>query len=87
MLNIQFTARFLKDLSKHKFDKNIKSKILDLTADLNKDLYTGIVKPERLKYFKENIWSRHITEKHRFVYSVKENTVFLHSCYGHYDDK
>ncbi|MBN2664374.1 MAG: Txe/YoeB family addiction module toxin [Bacteroidales bacterium] len=86
MVNVVFTDLFLKDFKKHKKDKEIKSKILDLISDMNSGFFDGIGKPECLKN-KEGMWSRHITDKHRLTYTVNKDVLYLHSCYGHYNDK
>ena len=50
---------------------------------------TGTGKPERLKHFGGNRWSRHITDKHRLVYEIFEQivTIEIIQTYGHYYDK
>jgi len=50
---------------------------------------SGTGHPERLKYYKEETWSRQISKKHRLVYRIYEDivTVIVVSAYGHYDDK
>jgi toxin YoeB len=55
--------------------------IVDAVVD---DPFTGIGKPEPLKYLAPNIWSRRLTQEHRIVYAVKEQRVeFLQARY-HY---
>lgn len=49
-----------------------------------RDPFYGIGKPEPLKYLGPGIWSRRLTEEHRFVYLVSEDRVdFLQARY-HY---
>lgn len=46
---------------------------------------TGIGKPERLKGFKENVWSRRIDTEHRIVYHLKSNKeIYIVQCMYHY---
>ena len=46
--------------------------------------FDGIGKPEPLKYLGSDVWSRRITQEHRFVYLVKADRVeFLQGRY-HY---
>jgi toxin YoeB len=60
-------------------------KILDLIADiLNGDPFTGIGKPEPLKYIAPNTWSRRIDLEHRLVYQVKQNQVYFLQARYHY---
>lgn len=51
--------------------------------------YSGIGKPEQLKYDLSGLWSRRINKKDRLVYEVVETvvTVYIVSAMGHYDDK
>jgi toxin YoeB len=50
---------------------------------------TGTGHPEPLKGKPEGRWSRRITDKHRLVYRIYEDTVvvLVLSAYGHYGDK
>ena len=66
----------------------IAKKIVELTKDISKNgLLNGLGKPERLKYYKKAIYSRRITDEHRLVYDVLDDTVRVLSCEGHYKDK
>lgn len=64
-------------------------KINALLDELKKHPYTGTGKPEQLAYDLSGKWSRRITDKHRLVYEVDEDTVIVSvlSTYGHYGDK
>ena len=49
-----------------------------------RDPFTGIGRPEPLKYLAAGAWSRRITQEHRMVYLVKgERIEFLQARY-HY---
>ena len=50
---------------------------------------TGTGHPEPLKGDRSGQWSRAITKKHRMIYEILENEVYVDvlSAYGHYDDK
>jgi toxin YoeB len=66
-------------------DKKIYKKILTLIKDIKRDPYSGIGKPEQLKYDLFGYWSRRITdEEHRLVYQVVQDTVIILSCKEHY---
>ncbi len=67
-------------------DKKTLKKINLLLQDILRNGNSGIGKPEPLKHH-EGYWSRHIDEKNRIVYIIKDETVFVASCRGHYDDK
>lgn len=70
-------------------NKILVRKIGRIIDDLEKHPFTGIGKPERLKYLPGNTWSRRIDSKNRIVYSVEEAviTVTVISAAGHYGDK
>jgi toxin YoeB len=46
----------------------------------------GTGKPERLKYFEKEVYSRRVNQKDRLIYTVYESikTVDISSCRGHY---
>ena len=46
-----------------KTDKKILSKINDLLKDISRTPFSGIGKPEPLKYNKQGYWSRRITKE------------------------
>ena len=59
-------------------------RILDLVEAVARDPFTGIGKPEPLKYLDSGTWSRRITQEHRLVYRVNGNRIdFLQARY-HY---
>ncbi len=68
--------------------ENIKlvHRLMELIFDINRDPFDGIGRPEPLKGNLSGYWSRRINDKHRLIYMVESNVVYLISCYGHYDD-
>jgi toxin YoeB len=50
---------------------------------------TGTGKPEIKKYDLAGLYSRRISQKHRLVYQIKDETVtvIVITAAGHYDDK
>lgn len=46
--------------------------------------FTGIGKPEALKYNYSGMWSRRIDHEHRIIYRVNELTVEIISLRTHY---
>jgi toxin YoeB len=59
-------------------------RVLDLMDAVLRDPYNGIGKPEHLKHFGGNVWSRRINEVDRLVYEVFSDRVeFLQARY-HY---
>ena len=65
-------------------NKAILQKIDKLTYAILESPFEGIGKPEALKYELAGKWSRRITQEHRYVYSVEDETLFIHSLKGHY---
>ena len=67
----------------------IAQRIKQLLADILEHPYTGIGKPEPLKYELAGKWSRRINAEHRLVYSVEENQieVYIFSMRYHYTKK
>ena len=47
-------------------------RIKRLLTDMLEHPYTGIGKPEKLKYELTGKWSRRINSKHRIIYTVRE---------------
>ncbi|HET9894947.1 MAG TPA: Txe/YoeB family addiction module toxin [Streptosporangiaceae bacterium] len=53
-----------------------------LIDDITRDPFTGIGKPEPLKYHLPGAWSRRIDDKRRLVYIVTEaEIIILAACY------
>ena len=88
---IELTATALEDLEKLKRSGDKKSliKLDKLFDELRKTPITGTGKPERLKHFSKEIYSRRINAKHRLVYQIFEDKilVLVLSMWGHYSDK
>lgn len=62
-------------------------KCFDLVRQIIIDPKEGTGKPERLKYFDREVWSRRVSHEHRLVYVIypKEKTVEIISCKSHYE--
>lgn len=65
-------------------DKQILKKVNSLLKDIKRDSFSGIGKPEPLKYQFSGFWSRRITDEHRLVYEVSDNSISIASCRFHY---
>lgn len=65
-------------------DKQLLKKVNQLIKDIKRAPFEGIGKPEPLKYELSGFWSRRITDEHRLVYAVDENSVSIVSCRFHY---
>nr|WP_237754376.1 Txe/YoeB family addiction module toxin [Geobacter sp. OR-1] len=80
-----FQPEFREDL-RHwvETDRKVALRTLDLIEAIMRDPFTGIGKPEPLKYLANGAWSRRLTQEHRIVYLVRDNRIdFLQARY-HY---
>jgi toxin YoeB len=61
-------------------DKKMLKKQNELIKDIQKTPYSGLGKPEFLKYDMEGFWSRRIDRDHGLFYQVIYNEIFIYSC-------
>jgi toxin YoeB len=66
-------------------DRKIVKRINELLKDIARNSYSGIGKPEPLKYKYKGFWSRRITEEHRLIYQVVGDEILIAKCRFHYD--
>jgi toxin YoeB len=66
-------------------DKKIYDRINALIQDIARSPFSGLGKPEPLKYDLAGYWSRRINREHRLVYKVKDDMIFIAGCKFHYD--
>lgn len=67
-----------------KTSNKIIKRIDKLIADIQLHPFTGIGKPEPLKFEKSGYWSRRINQEHRLVYKVANNRIYIAQCRYHY---
>ena len=72
------------------FEKNDRAaykKCLDLIRAISQNPREGIGQPERVKYFKEETYSRRVNQEDRLIYVIyeKEKKVHISACKGHYE--
>jgi toxin YoeB len=67
-----------------KNDLKILRKIIDLIEDIQKTPFNGKGKPEALKHDYKGYWSRRITDEHRLVYKVSDDSIYIAQCRFHY---
>lgn len=80
-----FDERFREDIAWwFKVDGAKANKILDLVCDVMRSPFTGIGKPEPLKYMDADTWSRRIDLEHRLVYRVRQDRIDFLACRYHY---
>ncbi|MDR3567725.1 MAG: Txe/YoeB family addiction module toxin [Syntrophobacteraceae bacterium] len=80
-----FQPEFLEDLCYWvKTDRRVALRAGDLVEATFKNPFTGVGKPEPLKYLAPDTWSRRLTREHRIVYLVRNDRIdFLQARY-HY---
>lgn len=65
-------------------DRRVALRAFDLIEAVMRDPFSGIGKPEPLKYLAAGTWSRRLTQEHRMVYLVGNDRIdFLQARY-HY---
>jgi toxin YoeB len=65
-------------------DRKLALRCLDLVEAILRDPFSGIGKPEPLRYLAPDTWSRRLSQEHRIVYLVSRDRVdFLQARY-HY---
>ena len=60
-----------------KTDRKTALRVLKLVEAVLRDPFSGLGKPEPLKYLGAGVWSRRITQEHRLVYLVGQDRVDL----------
>jgi toxin YoeB len=87
-MEVEFTNEALEHLKYFKKLNNplLLKKIRQLIESIIQTPYTGIGKPEALKYNYTGFWSRRINQEHRLVYKISENktSIIIYSLKGHY---
>jgi len=80
-----FQPEFIEDLRFWvETDRKLALKALELIEAILREPFTGIGKPEPLKYLAPGTWSRRLTQEHRIVYLVRDERIdFLQARY-HY---
>ena len=68
-------------------DKVSYIKCFDLVRELMENPRSGIGKPERLKYFEKEVYSRRVNHKDRMIYTIYEALIEIDvtSFRGHYE--
>jgi toxin YoeB len=80
-----FQPEFIEDLRYWvDVDRKTALRAFALIESILRDPFSGIGKPEPLKYLSPGAWSRRLTHQHRLVYLVREGGIdFLQARY-HY---
>ena len=80
-----FHPEFREDLKYWvRIDRSVAVRAFELIEAVMREPFTGIGKPEPLKYLHPGTWSRRLTQEHRIVYVVSDDRIdFLQARY-HY---
>jgi toxin YoeB len=82
---ISFEASAFEDFNQWAtLDKKTYQKIITLILDINRSPFSGLGKPEALKYEYSGYWSRRINDEHRLVYRVTDTDIIIVACKYHY---
>jgi len=81
-----FQPEFIEDLHYWiETDRKLALRTLNMIEAILRDPFTGIGKPEPLKYMAPGAWSRRLTQEHHIVYLVRADRIdFLQARY-HYE--
>lgn len=86
MSNISFTTRAWEEYCYWQTqDKKTLKRINLLLADIQRNNFVGIGKPEPLKENLSGYWSRRIDDVNRLVYKVNNEQIEIIQCKGHYE--
>lgn len=64
-------------------DRRKALKILDLIEATQRDPFSGVGKPEALKFGLAGCWSRRIDQEHRLAYKVEKGELIVLACQYH----
>ena len=68
-----------------KTNKKYVKRINALLKDIARTPFSGLGKPEPLKYKYKGFWSRRIDGEHRLIYTVRDDEILIAKCRFHYD--
>ena len=85
MQNVTLSPDAIKHLDEWiQSNPKIALKIISLLKEIAREPFSGTGKPEPLKHHLKGYWSRRITDEHRLIYKVTDQTVIITSCKYHY---
>ena len=86
MINIAFTNKAWEEYCYWQSqDKKTLKRINTILADIQRDNFVGIGKPEPLKNNFAGFWSRRIDDSNRLIYRINNNQIEILQCKGHYE--
>ena len=80
-----FQPEFREDLKYWvKTNRKVALRAFDLIEFIMRDPFTGIGKPEPLKFILSGAWSRRLPQEHRIVYTVSDDRIDFLQCRYNY---
>lgn len=67
-----------------KQDRKMVDRINKLIQEVQRDPFSGVGKPEPLKHALAGFWSRRITDEHRMVYRIEDDSLLIAQLRYHY---
>lgn len=67
-----------------KIDKKLAKRINDLINEISRTPHAGTGKPELLKHALSGYWSRRLSDEHRIVYKVSNDSLLIAQLRYHY---
>ncbi len=67
-----------------KSDRKVLERVNALIHEIQREPFSGIGKPEPLKHAFTGYWSRRITDEHRFIYKVRNDSLLIAQLRYHY---
>jgi toxin YoeB len=84
-MDIKFTQKGFEDFSYWAVnDKRKAKRVIELIKDIQNHPFTGIGKPEALKFSLSGYYSRRIDQEHRLIYAIEGDSIVIMSCRYHY---
>ena len=85
MMKVVFAEKALEDCEFFRENNpKIFEKIRLLIANIQEMPFSGLGKPEALKYDWKGCWSRRITKEHRLIYKIEEEQIIVFQARFHY---
>ncbi|MEO8168072.1 MAG: Txe/YoeB family addiction module toxin [bacterium] len=85
MRNVTFHAKAYDEFTEWaRVDRKIFERLDGLIKESIRTPFAGTGKPEPLRHEFRGYWSRRITDEHRLIYSVSEDSITIVSCKSHY---
>jgi toxin YoeB len=82
-----FEPEFLEDLEYWvNTDKKTSVRVLLFIQEIGRTPFEGTGKPERLRHYDGNTWSRRINKSDRLTYRITDTGIYFLECRSHYKD-